>query len=484
MRILLALLAPLALGFFGVSLLGPKESGKAASGLLKASLSVGVGFGLLSFLLLFWLFAKGYWSGGFFGLLAGSLAVSALFYFKARAARVPLTAASQVPDREIRQILLPYFYFALALAVAVSIFYFLKNPHGNWDAWSHWNLRARFVFWGGSAWSNALHPDYWNPLNYPLFLPLAVAAGWGLAGQETAWVPGAIAMLFTLGTIALLSSTLSRLRSPGQGMLAAILLVGTPYFLTHGNSQYSDIPLGFFFLASFALATLYDLEPERSPRFLLLAGVMAGLSAWTKNEGLLFIACFALVRLAYYFFAEGWRAAWRWLSWFCLGLLPVLAIVAYVKTQLYTPETIFQTRGVPYTAQRFSDWSRYQKIATNFLRTFFSFGQWILSLPLILALYLFWIKIQPSRIARRAGGMVFLTLLLILGGYFLVFLATPHNLDWHLRTSVDRLFLVLFPSFLFGFFLIARSPEEALAQATEPSSNFLSDKSVSSEKIG
>src|SRR5262249_41622533 len=154
------------------------------------------------------------------------------------------------------------------------VFYFLKNPHGNWDAWSHWNLRARFVFFGGEKWANALHPDYWNPLNYPLLIPMVVAAGWGFVGVESHWVPGIVAMFFTLETIVLLTSGLSRLRSKSQGMLGGILLMGTPYFLTHGISQYSDIPLAFFFLASFVVAAFYDREREASSKFLVLAGAL------------------------------------------------------------------------------------------------------------------------------------------------------------------------------------------------------------------
>jgi len=45
-------------------------------------------------------------------------------------------------------------------------------------------------------------------------------------------------------------------------------------------------------------------------------------------------------------------------------------------------------------------------------------------------------------------------------GYFLIYIATPHKTEWFLKTTLYRLFLQLWPSFLFIFFLIVRSPKE------------------------
>ncbi len=52
--------------------------------------------------------------------------------------------------------------------------------------------------------------------------------------------------------IGLASSTLGLLRSPSQGLLAGIVLLGTPFLIRHGASQYADVPLSFFFLATLA----------------------------------------------------------------------------------------------------------------------------------------------------------------------------------------------------------------------------------------
>lgn len=459
------------LGYWSLARLWPNREGAAPLDPLCASLGLGLGFALLSFLMFFWLLAVGRWTPGFLAVLGAALAgLGMLAYWRRsrRTAGSKIHSGHQPETRDIEQILAFYFYLALAFALVVSVLYFLENPHGNWDAWSHWNLRARFIFRGGTRWADALHPDYWNPLNYPLMWPMSVAAGWVLVGRETQWIPGISALLFAMGCVSLLASSLARLRGKSQGYLAGILLLGTPFFLTHGNSQYSDIPLAFFFLATIVCAALYDFEEGASPSYLVLAGLMAGLAGWTKNEGQLFVICFSLLRLGGTWWRRGFRAMFREALLFGVGLLPVTLLILYVKTQLYPARSILETRGVPYNTSKFTDPTRYLKILKAYGQTLIGFGKWWLSLPLCLAVYSLWVGRSAEGKARFASARVFAVLLLMLAGYFLVYLATPHNLDWLLGTSVDRLFLCLWPSFLFGLFLQLRSPEEATAGAPAP----------------
>jgi hypothetical protein len=49
-----------------------------------------------------------------------------------------------------------------------------------------------------------------------------------------------------------------------------------------------------------------------------------------------------------------------------------------------------------------------------------------------------------------------LALLLVVTGYWVVYLTTPFELGWHLGTTLGRLLLQLWPSFVFMLFLIAR----------------------------
>jgi hypothetical protein len=57
-----------------------------------------------------------------------------------------------------------------------------------------------------------------------------------------------------------------------------------------------------------------------------------------------------------------------------------------------------------------------------------------------------------------------LMLFLQLAGYFLIYVLTPHNIEWHLRTSLYRLLVHVFPSFLFLLFASVSEPESIFSE--------------------
>lgn len=63
---------------------------------------------------------------------------------------------------------------------------------------------------------------------------------------------------------------------------------------------------------------------------------------------------------------------------------------------------------------------------------------------------------------RRPRGLpaAFAVLLLLLVGYFLVYVTTPHDLSWHLETSLLRLFIQLWPAAIFVLFFHCSALEE------------------------
>jgi hypothetical protein len=69
---------------------------------------------------------------------------------------------------------------------------------------------------------------------------------------------------------------------------------------------------------------------------------------------------------------------------------------------------------------------------------------------------------------RRGIRTSVLALVLTLTGYFAVYLITPYDIYWHLRFSLTRLFLQLWPSAIFLFFLLVdlRALKEARATST------------------
>jgi hypothetical protein len=357
---------------------------------------------------------------------------------------------------------------AFAVSFAVS---FLKVPHGRWDAWLIWNMHARFLFRGGEGWREAFASGLdWSHWDYPLLLPLTIARGWTYTGGEGILFPAAMGFIFTLLILGLIVAALSLLRSRTQGYLAAMILMGTPFFIAMGASQFADIPFAFFVLATFVMLFLMERSPENHAGPLILAGIAAGLSAWTKNEGLLFalIVTVSLTGMAAH--AGGWRLAFKRTGWFLAGALPILLIVVYFKTRLSPTNDLVAGFSLAEAFAKLLDWGRYAEIVRAFFITGISFTQGVIDVRvgmqlnpgavniLLLAVYL---GLTGIRIDEKDRGCFFqaaAALVLTLAGYFFVYVMTPLDLNYHLMTSLNRLFLQLWPSAVFLVFMAAGIP--------------------------
>lgn len=375
------------------------------------------------------------------------------------------------------------FSIGLVSSIVSFIFAFLKEPHGKWDAWLIWNMHARFLFRGGENWRDAFASGLdWSHWDYPLLLPLSIARGWQYAGGEGLFFPAAMAFLFTFLTLGLLWCALCALRGRVQACLAAMVLMGTPFFIVMGASQFADLPLAFFILTTLVMLHLQARSPTDRPGPLILAGLSAGIAAWTKNEGLLFlplvaaILCFATAR------AEGWRSAASRMAPFLAGAMPVLLIVIYFKTQLAPSNDLVADFSMAAASEKLTDFGRYAEIAKAFFVTGISFTQGLIDIRagmrpnpgavnvLLLTLYLF---LAGVRIDGRDRSPIFQSgtiLGMMLIGYGFVYVLTPLDLGYHLATSLNRLFLQLWPSAVFLCFMIAGSPDAAPAgRAGDPS---------------
>src|SRR5215831_4143424 len=174
--------------------------------------------------------------------------------------------------------------FAIALIAALhrATLRVVAHPHGEgWDAFAIWNLHARFLFLGGSHWRdgfNSMIP--WSHPDYPLLLPAAIAHFWSYLGHDDPLVPAMVGLIFAFSTLALLVSSLASLRGRNAAMLGGLALSSTPFFVEQGTSQYADVPLSFFILASLVLLHVSESHSRQSPRLMALSGLAAGFAGW------------------------------------------------------------------------------------------------------------------------------------------------------------------------------------------------------------
>lgn len=474
---LLALVLSLAQGHYFLRYVWSSDLRAPAMRLLHASLSVGAGLGLSSLTYFGWRLLGQRESWGL--VAADSLLVLILAVLARRVGRAPATPSPQPPERRHRLgwLVDSAFVAGLVASVASHLSGTLANPHGQWDAWAIWNLRARFLFRGQQHWTDAFSPALaWSHPDYPLLVSATVARLWTYGGAESHAAPSLVGLLFAFAALGLLVSAVWTLRGRMQGMLAGVALLASGTFIGHAASQYADVPLAYYFLAAVSLLSLSTVAAARAvPAVLVLAGTMAGFAAWTKNEGLLFLLAFGVASGAVWLASPRARAGAKahFLS-LLAGLLVVLPVLVYFKVALAPPNDLMSPSVGPSSGSKLLDLTRHRMVLSAYWAQFNSFGK---GAPGILVGLLVVAGSHWDRATARAVLAPCASLVLMLGGYYGVYLMTPHDLGWHLATSLDRLVIQVWPLAVLATFVSLRlhadssdagdpAPEPARSPAT------------------
>ena len=472
MALTLAGILCLVTGFLVVAL--GLELGLRSRPGIPLRISLSAGFGLAVYSILYFL-AR--WSG-FLHLWAIDVAVCAILLLALMSLRKHCTSAAPIleaPDQGTPKALLMAFGLALLAALYSGILQALARPYGSgWDSFAIWNLHARFLFRGGIYWRDGFSPLIpWSHPDYPLLLPAAIAHFWTVMGRETPSVPAVIGLVFTFGTVGLLFSGLDLLLSRSSALLGAMCLLSTPFFIDLGTWQYADVPLSFFILATLVLLHLHDRLASRgveSRGTLALAGLAAGFAAWTKNEGVLFLLAVLLARmwLASRQSSSGTRPISQ-IAPMLLALAPMFTLIAFFKRAIAPPGDLFSDPAIMF--QKLGDSSRYWAVLKWFGREFLRFGEWwLIPLPIVMLVLFFLGRKKIASGEKQTVRASALALILTLAGYFFIYLITPRDIYWHLRFSLNRLFIQLWPSAIFLFFVALRSkPFSSRVEEPEPS---------------
>ena len=303
MALTLAAFLCLASGFLLVCLSYSRQRPLFSDLLLKVSLSVGFGLAI---------FSVAYFLSLLLGVRQLFLVDSAVFalfvigflLFRARGTSfVNSTRDTAEPKSHFHRLLATAFALALCAAFYAAVTRTLAYPHGDgWDAFSIWNLHARFLFLGGPHWRDGFSPLIpWSHPDYPLLLPAAIAHFWSYVGRDTPAVPGVIGFLFTFSTVGVLFSALRILRGRTAAMVGAPLCSRRPRSSNSGRHSMPTCPFRSSYLppsrcfvfTTTARRMIFPISPPDCWR----SGLAAGCAAWTKNEGLLFLSTILLARL-------------------------------------------------------------------------------------------------------------------------------------------------------------------------------------------
>lgn len=346
-------------------------------------------------------------------------------------------------------------YLLLWCAIGMGLSYWIvrveRSPHGDWDATAIWNSHARYLYRDGPSWQktirNTAHPDY------PLLVPAATARIWRYMGREIPDTAGGLGMLFTLSGIAILAATLRELRTPGRAVLFGLILLGTPFYMDYGVSGSADVPLSMYILATIALICLRSNVAPSDRGLMILAGFTAGCAGWTKNEGLLFIAIVSAALLV----PVLWKPRETVFAYFdfLTGLALPIAVIAWFKISVAPPNDIISGNSMAQVSHKLLDPERYLTVWRQFSEIFWSFGNWIVNPFLLVLAYVGVQRIDRKMLLNAAWLQGACICAMMVAGYAAIYIVSPMDLEWHLQSSLPRLYLQVWPLFLLLAGLIA-----------------------------
>ena len=330
-----------------------------------------------------------------------------------------------------------FFYLLFLVILGIPLYlaiYF--HPYGGWDAWSVWNLKAKFLFQGGVRWENMFHPSLWRSSpHYPILLPLINVWGWTLLPHPSHQTTQMTTILFNLATLGILFSSLKDLTRSTLGLLPVMILAVQPYFQTLSSAQYADIVLGYYLLTAI-LCFVLGLRLENNNYFMISA-VFLGLLSFTKPEGNVCAVIILLLSIGLIAYQKSAIKDKKKVLKAMILCFLIFSIIPVIFKAFYTPSNMTFHNGL-ISQTKPSQWMRLKVILAFYSFQLFTKGTqgWngvFLFLLIILIM-------NGKKIFRRETLIIPLFLivyLMIVSAYYYV--NTHFEISWWLKVSLSRI---------------------------------------------
>ena len=345
-----------------------------------------------------------------------------------------------------------------ATAIASFVSASAVFPHGEWDAWAQWNLRARFFARGlaDGAWREAFAPVLaWSHPDYPPLVPSSIARLWAYAGRETVLAPIAFAAAVAAAIVLTAGLAAARTGGAARGCLAAAAILACPSFVRYTASQCADVALAFFMLAAFVAWSLAGVPAAAGRRraWLAVAGLSAALAAWTKNEGVAFLVVFAAAVAIERIRSAGWRGLAD-LGPLAAGAAPAFVMVLVFKQTLAPASYFVADRSLAETLTALFDATRAELVVRAMARELWLTGASVVGVIPFLCVFAAVRGVRANAPgAARAAAPAMAAMMAI---YVLAYLATPYDVVWQLKTSLDRLVVHIVPTLAWSMMTLSR----------------------------
>jgi energy-converting hydrogenase Eha subunit C len=434
------------------------ESPFTKNPILLIFLSIPLGFGITSCTYFLWSFFFQPNSKVYFFLEFVIILVMLIWAYKRKKFSFKITQI-KFWDNKIDLILGVFGLSIIVISLITFLNYTGANPHGRYDAWAIWNLRARMIARSTEEWKIIFNPAIFHA-DYPLLVPLTIARVWVLAGTESLRIPQAIAGIYTFICAGILGAGLANLKTRSLAWLSIITLLGTPWVVFIGSKQFADLPLAANILSAIVCLTFALVRRNESKPWLFLAGLFCGFAGWTKNEGLLFVICFVVTTLIAFLLQRRSLSIIKSISFLAIGLFLPLSVIVLFKLNLAPSNDLFNANDLSATVSFLLTPARYSEVFREITNYPEPIGGWLFPVLPILLLYAFITfnkNIDNELLPKFIVGLIILFQWI---GYFLIYVITPHDIRVHVIQSYDRLLMHIYPAFLFWLFFLLKPIEK------------------------
>lgn len=327
--------------------------------------------------------------------------------------------------------------------------------NGGWDAWTVWNLKAKFLFLGGENWQHMFDPVLWRSSQfYPLLQPLINVWGWIATGEVTHTTTVLTSFFFTFLSMSLLFFALRDYTKSYASIVPALVLLSLPFFNKLSLSQYTDNTVGYYLLA--IIYCLIQSKERNSAAFSLIAGIFCGFLSFTKTEGMVAAVLLIGLGVAFIYWKNKNQNYKKIIIPFLLG-----ALIAFIPTiyfnVVYAPPNQTFINGLVSEMRPVSFYRMKVIFAFYFLELFYWKGNWN-GLWIVLCLGVLFSGrrcLNPKIIIFPAFFLCYFSITT-----FYYYINTYFKIDWWLQVTLHRIIFALLPAVLFWVFYSLWTPKE------------------------
>lgn len=305
----------------------------------------------------------------------------------------------------------------------------IANRYGGPDAWGIWNLHARYLA-DPANWKKMFENALYAHADYPLFVPSVNGFFIHLFSEKYLMV---IPFIFHF-SITLFIPVLIYIENLKKNIVVAaavlFLFAIDGFYLERGASQCADTAMAFFFLCAFICANHAD--EGKGLKYITMAAACLGCCIWTKNEGIvlaaIFIVCYPntfLSKLNFKAFAKGITG-------------PVLVFLLF-KVFYATDCAIISNYKGAFT----------QLFAIDGYKVFYGYFIENLNTKFYYVKICFFLYLIICMVESKLPGKQFIIMVGCMVAYSMIYVLSPHGLEWLQGTSQERLMHQLMPALMY-----------------------------------